>query len=134
DWYAVVLKPWSSQNYLNASMSGGNDRVTHFISLASKYQDGFYKNSATNYKQYDFRSNIDGKISESINLSFDVSGRMEDRNNATRGSGTIFRMLNRADPRMHAFWPDGTPGEDVGEGDNPAIISTDAAGQNRIKQ
>jgi len=134
DWYAAVLKPWSSQNYLNASMSGGSDRVKHFISLASKYQDGFYKNSATNYKQYDFRSNIDGKISESINLSFDVSGRMEDRNNATRGSGTIFRMLNRADPRMHAFWPDGTPGEDVGEGDNPAIISTDAAGQNRIKQ
>ena len=134
DWFAEVLKPWSSQNYMNASMSGGSEHLKYYFSLGSKFQDGFYYNSATYYKQHDFRSNIDGKISDNVNIVFDVSGRLQDNNRATRSANTIFRMLKRADPRMHAYWPDGTPGEDVGEGDNPAIISTDAAGYNRTKE
>lgn len=134
DWFKEVTKPWSNQNYLNASMSGGSDRLKYFFSLGSKFEDGYYYKSATYYKQYDFRSNVDAKVSDNVNLSFDVSGRMQDNNRATRPANTIFRMLNRADPRMHAYWPDGTPGEDVGEGDNPAIISTNDAGYNRIKE
>ncbi|MBX2922872.1 MAG: TonB-dependent receptor [Chitinophagaceae bacterium] len=133
DWFATVLKPWSNQNYMNVSMTGGNDRLKYYFLLGSKFEDGYYHNSSSYFKQYNLHSNIDGKISDNVSVTFDIVGRMEDQNYPSRPASTIFRMLKRADPRMHASWPDGTPGEDVGEGDNPAIISTDAAGYDKNK-
>ena len=96
-------------------------------------QDGVYKNSATNYKQYDFRTNIDGKINKYISIAFDVSGREEIRNYPTRSAGSIFRMLMRGKPNMPAYWPDGNPGPDIEYGDNPAVTSTDATGYDNDK-
>ena len=38
-------------------------------------------------RQYDFRTNIDGKISKNIDIAFDVAGREELRNYPTRSVG-----------------------------------------------
>src|SRR5690606_29701133 len=57
DWEAVTLKSTALQNQHNLSVSGGTDDVKYFLSLGSVYQDGLYKNGATKYKQYNFRSN-----------------------------------------------------------------------------
>lgn len=131
DWFHEVFKPWSNQNYENVSISGGNENMKYFLSLGAKYQDGAYKHSATNYKQYDFRTNIDGKVSKNIDISFDVSGRNENRNFPTRSAGSIFRMLMRGKPNMPAYWPNGDPGPDIEYGDNPAVTSTNATGYDK---
>jgi TonB-dependent starch-binding outer membrane protein SusC len=128
DWFKEVIKPVSSQNYLNAAVSGGSEKFRYFLSLGSKFQDGFYYNSATHYKQYDFRSNIDGQLSENVSLALDISGRSENRNYPVRGAGNIFRMLMRGKPTMTGFWPNGTPGPDLEIGDNPVVVTTDATG------
>lgn len=134
DWFSEVFKDWSSQNQQNASISGGNENMRYFISLGAKYQDGNYKHSATNYKQYDFRTNIDGKVNKYINLAFDVAGREELRNYPTRSASSIFRMLMRGKPNMPAYWPDGTPGPDIEYGDNPAVTTTAATGYDMDKR
>ena len=134
DWFGEVFKDWSSQNQQNASISGGNENMKYFISLGAKYQDGNYKHSATNYKQYDFRTNIDGKVNRYINLAFDVAGREELRNYPTRSASSIFRMLMRGKPNMPAYWPDGTPGPDIEYGDNPAVTTTAATGYDMDKR
>lgn len=131
DWFSEVLRPWSGQNYFNATISGGSENIKYFLLAGVRDQQGYYRNSAANYRQYDFRSNIDGKISDNVTIGFDISGRQENRNYPTRGSGSIFRMVMRGKPHMHAFWPDGTPGPDIEYGDNPAVISTDATGYDR---
>ena len=134
DWFAEVLKPWSAQNNVNMSMSGGAEHLKYFLSLGSKSQDGYYYNSGTKYKQYDFRSNIDGKVNENVNIRFDIYGRMEDRNFPVRDAGAIYRMLMRGKPIYPAYWPNGTPGPDLEYGDNPAVVSTDATGYDRDKR
>jgi TonB-linked SusC/RagA family outer membrane protein len=134
DWFHTVFKPWSNQNYENVSISGGTESMKYFISLGNKFEDGYYHHSATYYSQQDFRSNIDGKISQNIDVSFDVSGRQENRNFPTRSAGAIFRMLMRGKPQMPAFWPNGMPGPDIEYGDNPAVTSTDATGYDRDKR
>ncbi len=128
DWFAEVFNTWAGQNSQNASISGGTDNMKYFLSLGAKFQDGIYKNSATSYKQYDFRTNIDGKVTKNINIAFDVAGREEIRDYPTRSAGSIFRMLMRGKPNMPAYWPDGTPGPDIEYGDNPAVTSTSATG------
>ena len=134
DWFGEVFKNWSSQNQQNASISGGNENMKYFISLGAKFEDGYYKNSATNYKQYDFRTNIDGKVNKYVSLAFDVAGREELRNYPTRSAGSIFRMLMRGKPNYPAYWPDGTPGPDIEYGDNPAVTTTAATGYDMDKR
>ena len=131
DWFKAVFKPWSAQNYENISVSGGTEKMKYYFSLGSKFQDAYYKHSATNFTQYDFRSNIDGKITENISLSFDVAGRQEDRNFPTVAEGDIFRMLMRGKPTMQAWWPNGDPGPDIEYGMNSAVTVTSATGFDR---
>jgi TonB-dependent starch-binding outer membrane protein SusC len=128
DWFKAVFKPWSTQNYENVSVSGGTENMKYFLSFGSKYEDAYYKNSATNFSQYDFRSNIDGKITKDISIAFDVAARQEDRNFPTVGAGDIFRMLMRGKPNMQAWWPNGDPGPDIEYGYNSAVTVTSATG------
>ncbi|MGV8094441.1 MAG: hypothetical protein AB2L24_21505 [Mangrovibacterium sp.] len=45
----------------------------------------------------------------------------------------IFRTTTLGNPNIHAVWPDGSPGPDIIEGNNPVTISTNAAGYDRNK-
>lgn len=128
DWFAEALKPLSMQTRASASISGGSDNMKYFLSFGGLTEDGYYRNSATRYNQYDFRSNIDGQISDNFTLSFDVSGRYEDRNFPTQPAGATFRMLMRGKPHLPAFWPNGLPGPDIENGQNPVVTGTDATG------
>lgn len=133
DWFNATLKSKSAQTSYNAIVSGGSDNLRYFVSLGARTQDGNYYRSATKFNQYDLRTNIDGKINKNITLTFDIAGRMEDKNYPVRGSGSIFRMVMRGKPTLPAYWPDGTPGPDIEYGDNPVVISTDATGYDRDK-
>ncbi|MBC7688001.1 MAG: TonB-dependent receptor [Aquabacterium sp.] len=133
DWFKATLKSKSKQTSYNTTISGGAENLRYFISLGAKTQEGNYYRSATKYNQYDLRTNIDGKISKDISLTFDVAGRMEDKNYPVRGSGSIFRMVMRGKPTLPAYWPDGTPGPDIEYGDNPVVVSTNATGYDKDK-
>jgi TonB-linked SusC/RagA family outer membrane protein len=134
DWFDETLKSWSPQTQTNATIEGGTDNINYFVSLSAKTQDGIYRNSATNYDQYDLRINLDWKINNHIDVYLNTSGRMEDRNYPTRSAENIFRMLMRSKPNMPAYWPNGMPGPDIEFGDNPVVIVTDATGYDRDKR
>ncbi len=128
DWYDAVIKPVALQDMATLTVSGGSEGVKYYVSLGSLSEDGVYRNSGTKYKQYNFRSNIDAKITDYFSVSVDLSGRQENRTYPTRSAGTIFRMLIRGKPNLPAFWPNGLPGPDIENGDNPVVISTPATG------
>lgn len=129
DWYGEVIKPTSMQDMSTLSLSGGtNDGVKYYVSLGTLSEDGVYKNSGTKYNQYNFRSNIDAKITDWLNISVDLAGRQERRTYPTRAASTIFRMLIRGKPNLPGYWPNGLPGPDIENGDNPVVISTPSTG------
>ena len=134
DWYGATLKTWSPQVRHNVQLTGGSEDFKYLASLGYQNQDGYYKNSATGYKQYDLRVNIDANINKNLHLSLGVLGREEFRFYPTRGAGAIFRMQMRGKPNQPAFWPDGRPGPDIENGENPVVITTDATGYNRDKR
>lgn len=128
DWYDAVIKPTSLQDIGTLTVSGGSEDVKYYVSLGFLNEDGVYRNSGTKYTQYNFRSNIDAKINKYFSLSVDLSGRQERRKYPTRAASTIFRMLIRGKPNLPAYWPNGLPGPDIENGDNPVVISTPATG------
>lgn len=134
DWYGETLKNWSPQEKHNVQIVGGNDAVKYLTSIGYQNQDAYYKNSATGYKQYDLRINLDAKISQYITTKFGVLGRQENRNFPTKSAGTIFRMLMRGNPTQPAYWPNGMPGPDIENGENPVVITTNDTGYERDKR
>ena len=132
DWYAATFKPSSMQRDVNLSASGGSETIKYFVSIGSKYQDAIYKNSATNYSQSNFRSNMDAKISDNVRLSFDISGRQETRNYPTRSANDIFSFLIKGKPIYPAYWPNGLPGPDIEYGDNPVVMVTSETGYDKL--
>ena len=131
DWYKATNKEWSPQTRHNLQVSGGSETVRYLASVGYQNQDGYYKNSATGYKQYDVRLNIDAKVNKYINVGVGVVGREEARFFPTAGAGAIFRMQMRGKPTEQAIWPNGLPGPDIENGENPVVITTNQTGYDK---
>jgi TonB-linked SusC/RagA family outer membrane protein len=132
NWFNEVLKPRSPQNYANITLSGGSEITRVFVSLSNRFQDGFFRNGASFYKQQDLMMNIMAKPGKNLDLNFGVTGRLEDGNFPTRGAARIFGELVGTLPTFRARWPDGRIGEptDPTEGSNPVANSTPLGGAN----
>ncbi|WP_400261977.1 SusC/RagA family TonB-linked outer membrane protein [Sphingobacterium sp. SG20118] len=131
DWFGSTIKDWSPQQRHNVQISGGSETTKYLVSLGYLDQDAIYKNSATFFKQYDFRANLEFKLGKYVTARWGITGREESRNFPTRGAGDIFRTLIRGLPINIATWPNGKPGEDLEAGLNPVVITTGATGYDR---
>ncbi|MFD1000770.1 SusC/RagA family TonB-linked outer membrane protein [Ohtaekwangia kribbensis] len=129
DWADATLKKVTLQNQHNLSISGGGQDVRYFVSLGKIYQDGLYKNGATKYNQYNFRSNIDANVTKDFKVSLSIAGRQEDRKYPIYGAGDIFRSIYRAYPTVIDRYPNGLPSTGV-ENNNPMMMVTDVGGTN----
>ncbi|AFK01999.1 TonB-dependent receptor plug [Emticicia oligotrophica DSM 17448] len=134
DWYAATLKDWSPQSRHNLQLTGGSSNLKYLASLGYQNQDAYYKNSATGYQQYDLRINLNAKVNKYIDLNLGMLGREEYRFFPTQSAGAIFRMLMRGKPQQPAYWPNGLPGPDIENGQNPVVITTNATGYDRDKR
>ena len=74
------------------------------------------------------------KINKYVNVSIGMLGREENRRFPTKSAGAIFRMQMRGKPNQPAFWPNGLPGPDIENGENPVVITTNLTGYDRDKQ
>ena len=134
DWFSTTLKEWSPQQRHNMQITGGAENVKYLVSLGYLDQDGYYKNSATGFQQYDLRVNLEANINKYITTTFGITAREEARNFPTVGAGDIFRMLMRGKPTEVAVWPNGLPGRDIEFGYNPYVISTNLTGYNKDRR
>ncbi len=134
DWYGTTLKKWSPQSSHNVQMSGGSDNVKYLASLGYENQDGYYKNSATGYKQYDMRLNVDAKVNKYLTTNLGLTAREEYRFFPTVGAQPIFRMLMRGKPTEQEVWPNGLPGPDIENGQNPIVITTNQTGYDKDRR
>ncbi|SDN04041.1 SusC/RagA family TonB-linked outer membrane protein [Siphonobacter aquaeclarae] len=127
NWQKESLKPVALQNQQNLAINGGTENVKYYASLGTLYQDGLYRNSATTYRQYNFRSNIDANITKDFKVSLGLSGRQENRNFPVSSAGNNFRSIYRAYPTVIARYPNGYYSTGV-ENNNPAVLGTDMGG------
>lgn len=128
DWFGDAFRTWTPQSRQNLMLTGGTEAIRYFTSVGYVNQDGIYKNSATRYQQYNFRANLDAKISPYVSANANIMARREQRRYPTESAGAIFRMLMRGRPTEPEVWPNGLPGPDIENGQNPYVITTNATG------
>ena len=134
DWFKTTLKTWSPQVQHTLQINGGSENIKYLASLGYEDQDGYYKNSATGYKQYDMRLNLDARVNKYINTGINLTAREEFRFYPTQSAGSIFRMLMRGRPTDPEVWPNGLPGPDIENGQNPIVITTNQTGYDKDKR
>ena len=85
DWQDELLQTGISQNY-KLNFSGGNNTTRYFISGNVLDQEGIV--ITTGYKRYQFRTNVDTKITPWLNVTSDLSvSRSESHNNNIYSGG-----------------------------------------------
>ncbi|MGA0557576.1 SusC/RagA family TonB-linked outer membrane protein [Larkinella sp. VNQ87] len=127
DWQKATLKRSALQNQHNLGVNGGTDNVKYYVSLGTIYQDGLYRNGATKYNQYNFRSNVDANITPDLKVSVSLSGRQENRQFPVSSAGTVFRSIYRAYPTVIDRYPNGYYSTGI-ENNNPVVLGTDRGG------
>ncbi len=116
NWQDVTFRPWSNQDRVDVSVSGGNQDVKYFVSTGTILDDSPFKESFTYNKEYHFRSNIDAQINKNLKVTLDVSGRIRDNKSSHMDWAHIFLGL----PTENAFYPNGLIGS--GRSGNSAIV------------
>ena len=119
----------------NVSASGGGKYVKSYASIGYRYQDNYYKNSASNYNQYNVRSNIDFTPSKDLKFGLNIAFQQEDRNSPVYGSEDIWRYMIKHNPMVNIWWPGTDYGNVSSKQDNfsPAtgLDNTMGYGKNR---
>jgi TonB-linked SusC/RagA family outer membrane protein len=130
DWFNSVYKKVSLQNSIYTSLKGGMKHFNYFVSAGTKYQDGIFKNSASNSRLNNFRANLEGRISF-VSLRVNLNYQQKLCNAPTRSTDEVFSSIFEAKPTMVDFWPGNKPGPAAENGNNPVLITTDASGTNK---
>lgn len=111
-----LLREQTDNKRFTINMRGGNERAKFFVSGAYYTESGiFTSNPIENYdaniglQRYNIRSNIDLNVTETTQLSLDLSGQYSERNNPGNSSDAIFSALTLF-PVHHIpmYYSDGT--------------------------
>ena len=85
DWLDYFFRDVFFQTKNNLSISGGTDDVRYFVSMGYMYQNGVLKSLGSlpydnnfNMNRYNYRANLDFKLSRSTQLKLGVGGNMVD--------------------------------------------------------
>ncbi len=111
-----LLRDRTNNQRITINLRGGNERAKFFVSGAYFSESGiFNSNPIEEYdaniglNRYNIRSNIDLKVTETTQLSLDISGQYMERNNPGNSSDAIFSALTLF-PVLHIpmYYSDGT--------------------------
>ncbi len=129
NWIKETIRPSAPQTQHTVTMRGGGKQARFFASAGYFGQDGIWYGNATNFKRYNFTSNVDFEINSNFTGTLDLQGRQENRNFPGVGAFLLFYHILRPG----AIWPvrysNGLlAGAYNNAGLNPLIESSSASG------
>lgn len=111
DWTDLLIKNHAIQTQHNLNISGGTDRVKYFASLGVFTQDGLFEtfdtkdyNSGFKFNRYNYRINMDVKVTNTTTAKINLGGRLTDKREPNYDNGTyedvkyLFRDIYQAVP------------------------------------
>lgn len=103
------IKPFARQDKAALTMSGGNQLLRYFVSVAYNKQNGLYDrigesdemDTKAQYTRFNTRGNLDITISKRITATVNVAGRIELRGNTITSEGNVFDYMSRFPPNAY---------------------------------
>lgn len=101
DWTDILLKKFAPQIRGNFDITGGTEKAKYFVSVGYLNQGGQLKdysadlNSEFYYKRYNYRSNVDVKLTKTLDVKFDLFGNVDELNANNASANSLFSDLGR---------------------------------------
>ncbi len=116
DWTNTILKKHTYQTIHNLSISGGSEMVRYYTNVGFLMQSGLYRedglnefNTNANVKRYNFRSNIDVKLSQTFSVTVGLGAIIQNGHYPGSGAPNIFSALGVISPIQYPVKnPDGS--------------------------
>ena len=125
NWNEEMFRKAFLQTKNNINISGGSDKVRYFVSMGFMYQNGLLKqipgvtyDNNYAYNRYNYRANLDFKLTETTDMKFNISGVIGDTQEPYTDRDNIWTLT------MLWAHPVGSPG--VLEGMPFTSVSTSA--------
>ena len=111
NWNEVMFRKAFLQTKNNINISGGSDKVRYFVAMGYMFQNGLlkaipgvdYDNNYT-YNRYNYRANLDFKLTETTDMHFNISGVIGDTHEPYNDRDNIWTLT------MLWAHPVGSPG------------------------
>lgn len=120
NWYKQVLRNAAPTRNYDMNFSGGTDVVKYFVLMNLNSAQGFLKQTGdksdfstnSDYKKFNFRSNVDINLSNNLSTSLTLAGTVEDKANPVNNNlKDFFSLLGELPPNAFpAITPSGAYG------------------------
>ena len=113
------------QSQHNLSVNGKTEKVSYFFNLGYMEQMGNYSSKSINYDRWNFRSNVDAKITDNLSAQFDVSGVMDEKNSPYGDIWAVYKQAWRQRPTIPIYVNDDPnyPNYEFIDSENPVIVT-----------
>ena len=95
-WYDELFRNFSPQQQYNLSINGSSDKIDYFINVGYMDQMGSYKSGSLNYNRWNFRSNVDARITKRLRTTVQLSGFMDTKNQPYSKSNNLWETYKKA--------------------------------------
>lgn len=94
-WKDLINKDAKLTNH-NIEISGGAERVKYYAALGYQFQEGMWP--STNTRRFNMTLNLDAKVTNTTNVSFNLNGRYQKDKYPSIGTGRIFELIGYLHP------------------------------------
>lgn len=138
-WTDELFDKSSPQQQYNLAVNGSTEKIDFFFNVGYLDQMGSYKSHSLNYDRWNFRSNVDARITKRLKASLSLSGYMDEKNQPFTDIWSVYKKAWTYRPTSQA-WIGGDrslPAYDseMLESENPvASTNSDFSGYRREKR
>lgn len=139
NWAKVLFDDNVPQQQYNISVNGSSQKIDYFFNLGYLDQMGSYSSKSMNYNRWNFRSNVDARITDRFKATVQLSGYMDERNEPFTDIWMVYKKAWTYKPTAPVYLngDKNMPAYDQGEfleADNPvAVIDSDLTGFRKYK-
>jgi TonB-linked SusC/RagA family outer membrane protein len=124
-WVDAAFDKTSPQVQHNLSLNGSSEKIDYFFNLGYMSQTGAYKSKSLNYDRWNFRANIDAKVTKRLKLQADLSGYMDETNQPRTDIWAVYKQAWRQRPNIPIYANDNPlyPNYDMIDNENPVVVT-----------
>ncbi len=94
-WGSITQKNAVLTNH-NIEISGGTEKIKYYAGLGYQFQEGMW--AATNSRRFNLTLNLDARVTNTTNVSLNVTGRSQKDMYPAVGTGRIFELIGYLHP------------------------------------
>lgn len=103
NWTKELFDKTSPQQQYNITLNGSSKKIDYFFNLGYLDQMGSYSSHSLNYNRWNFRSNVDARISDRFKVTAMLSGYMDEKNQPYTDIWAVYKKAWTYKPTSVAY-------------------------------